>query len=230
MTPVQETTPRERQIAAILVALGAATLGTGLLLGPTPSADAAQALRDIDGFRTWYVMTNAIDLCGVLLLASGLLAVARAQVAFGGGLLPILGGVGNALGGALIALVVVLQSSVDTGVAGRFVNSSGVEQAMHLAVGRVVIEIDGAIFGVGFLLQMLGIASVALTFMIESGPRFSRGFLLLGVLLAGGASLMGIAAQFEDAFGRIEAVLGLFVLAWLVVLSAILWRRARAGW
>lgn len=30
---------------------------------------------------------------------------------------------------------------------------------------------------------------------------------------------MGIAALFEDAFGRLEALLGLFVLAWLIVLS-----------
>lgn len=212
--------------AALLVALGAATLAVGLLLGPTPSTDTAEALRDIDGFRDRYVLTNAIDLVGILVMAAGLLALARVQLAVGGGLPALLGGAANALGGGLIALVVVLQSSVDVGVAERFVDADGQAQAAHLAVAEAVFEINGAIFGVGFLLQMLGIALVAATFFLIPAPRLNRPFLIVGALLAGTASVMGIGALFDEIFGRLEALLGLVALVWLIVLSGMLWRRA----
>lgn len=219
----------ERRIAAILVALGAAVLGAGLLLGPTPSADTAQALRDIDGFRDRYILTNAVDLVGILLMGAGLLALARVQLALGGGLPALLGGVANALGGALIAIVVVLQSTVDTGIAARFVDASEAEQTAHLAVAEAALELDGAIFGVGFLFQMLGIALVAVTFMRLTAPRLNRVLLVVGAVLAGTASLMGLGALFDEAFGRLEALLGLVALAWLIVLSGVLWRQPHDG-
>ncbi|MDP1602964.1 MAG: hypothetical protein Q8M03_06825, partial [Legionella sp.] len=196
----------------------------GLLLGPTPSDDAAQALRDIDGFRARYIATNAIDLVGVLLLASGLIALGRLQLLAGGGAAAIIGGSANAAGGALIALTLVLQSTVEPAVAERFVAASTEGQAAALAVGEAVIEVSGAVFGTAFLLQMLGIALVAITFLVGSGPRINRPFLIVGALLALGASTMGIGALFEDTLGRVEALLGLVALLWLVVLAALVAR------
>ena len=49
----------------MLVAIGALVLGTGLMLGPTPSADASEALEDIDGFRTLYVVSNDNGSAGI---------------------------------------------------------------------------------------------------------------------------------------------------------------------
>ena len=209
---------------AVLTAAGAIVLGVGLLLGPTPSNDAAEALRDIHGFREQYVATNAVDLVGILLMNFGLIALARRQVQAGGDLHALVGGVANAAGGTLIALTVVIQSTVDPAVAERFVEASGATQATVLVVGETVFEIGGAVFGVGFLLQMLGIALVAATFLTGVGPRLNRAYLAVGTLLAAVASTMGIGALFDDVFGDIEALLGLVALLWLVGLSVLLTR------
>lgn len=215
---------RDWQVAAFLTALGAVVLGAGLLLGPTPSDDPAQALRDIDGFRARYIATNAIDLVGVLLLAAGLIALGRLQLQAGGGATAAVGAAANAAGGALIALTLVLQSTLDPAVAERFVAASAADQAAVLAAGQAALEVSGAVFGTAFLLQMLGIALLAITFIIGAGPRLNRPFLAVGALIALGASTMGIGALFEDALGQVEAMLGLVALLWLVVLSALVAR------
>jgi hypothetical protein len=194
------------------------------LLGPTPSDDAAQALRDVDGFRSRYIITNAIDLVGVLIMAAGLIAMARLQLREGGGSSALVAGAANAAGAVLIALTLVMQSTLDPAVAERFVEAAGGEQAAQLAVGEAVFELGGAVFGTGFLLQMLGIAVVALVFLGGAGPHVNRAFLVAGALLASIASTMGIAALFDPVFGDVEALLGLAALVWLVALSVLLFR------
>lgn len=210
--------------ASLLVAVGAIVLGIGLLLGPTPSNDSAQALRDIDEFHTRYVVTNAIGLVGILIMGAGLVTLARLQMSDHGGATALIGGVANASGAVLIALTVVLQSTVDPAAAQRFVVAAPPDQAAMLAIGETVTEFGGAVFGVGFLLQMIGIALVAVTFLTGVGPRLNRVFLMVGALLAVGASTMGIGALFEDVMGDIEALLGLIALAWLIGLCALLER------
>lgn len=210
--------------ASVLVAVGAAMLGIGLLLGPTPSDDPAQAMRDIDSFSGRYIVTNAVDLVGILGMASGLIALGHVQFVAGGGASALVAAAANTAGAVLIALTLVLQSTVDPAVAEQFVAASGDESAALLSIGRTVMDIDGAVFGLGFLLQMLGIAGVALTFLRGAGPRLNRPFLFVGGVLALGASTTGIAALFEDTFGDVEALLGLIALLWLVALSVLLLR------
>lgn len=214
--------------AALVVAVGALVLGTGLLLGPTPGNEPEQALRDIAAFRGKYILTNVIDLVGILIMASGLIAFARLQLVTGGGALAVVGGAANVSGGALIVLTLVLQSTVEPTVAERFAHAGAADRPYWLALGETVITIDGAVFGTAFLLQMAGIALVAVTFLNGAGPRVNRWFLTAGAFLATGASTMGIAALFEDVFGEVEAVLGLLALLWLVVLSILLARTEHA--
>lgn len=48
------------------------------MAGPTPGDDAELALRRIDGWRTWYVATNVIDLVAILVMTAGLFLLCRA--------------------------------------------------------------------------------------------------------------------------------------------------------
>ena len=63
-------TERPWRVPGMLVAIGALVLAAGLLLGPGPGTDTAQALENIEGFRARYVATNAVDLLGALVLVA----------------------------------------------------------------------------------------------------------------------------------------------------------------
>ncbi len=211
----------------ILIAAGALILGTGLMLGPGPGADTAEALENIEGFRTRYVMTNAVDLVGAVVMVAGLLALARLQSIRGGGLLPLLGAVASALGGLMLVLTLVLQSAVDPELAERYMAASGETREAHLAVAEAVFDIDAVVFGVAFLFTMGGIALLAAASLAGAGPRLNRPLLLAGALLAAGASGTALLVPFgaPEAYGVVESILGLLVLVWLVVLGVMLARR-----
>ena len=210
----------------MLVAIGALVLAAGLLLGPGPGTDTAQALENIEGFRARYVATNAVDLVGALVLVAGLLATARLQLATRGGLLALLGGVASALGGLMLVLTLVLQSSVDPELAERYVAASGAERATHLAVAEAIFDLDAVVFGVGFLLTMGGIALIAVAALASGAPRANRWLLLTGIVLSAGASTTALLVPFgaPDGYAVVESVLGLIVLVWLVVLGTLIAR------
>ena len=212
------------QPAGILIAAGAFLLGAGLMLGPGPGTDTAQALENIEGFRTRYVATNAVDLVGVLVMVSGLLVLARLQSLRGGGLLSLLGAVASALGGLMLVLTLVLQSAVDPELAERYVAASGEAREAHLAVAEAVFDIDAVVFGVGFLFTMGGIALLAGAALAGAGPALSRPFLLVGTALAAVASGTALLVPFgaPDDYAVVESILGLIVLVWLVALGTML--------
>ena len=223
--------PRDWRVAGVITAVGALVLVTGLMLGPTPDEELAEALRDIDSFRTRYVATNLIDFVGAAIMFVGLLVLVRLQMrTIGGSLLALLGGVGVTVGGALFLLVLIVESAVHPEIAARFVEASGTEQQAHLAAGQAMLDLDAAVFGVSFTLMMAGIAAIAGAFLAGAGPRLNRVFLWVGVVLAALASPSAIAYLFEptQAFGQLEPILGLAVLLWLVVLGTLLWTTERA--
>ncbi|MBM3934293.1 MAG: hypothetical protein FJ319_08340 [SAR202 cluster bacterium] len=211
--------------AGAITAVGSVVLIVGLMLGPTLGEETADALRDIAGFRTMYVLTNMISFAGALVIAAGLLAIARLQAEHRpDSAIAVWSGAASAAGGALTLLTLVLESVVEPAIAERFV--AGADQAAHLAVAQAVTDIDGSVFGLGFMLFMAGIALAGLGLVLGAGPRLNRWFLLAGVALAVVASPTGIAYLFDAtrAFGQMEPYLGLSVLVWLVALGAMLWR------
>jgi hypothetical protein len=217
------------RLGGVLVSLGAVILAVGLLLGPTPGEDPADALRDIAGFRTMYVITNMIDFAGILVMAAGLLAIARLQVATTAPLMGMLAGAASVSGGVLILLTLLIESTVEPDVAQRFVDAANQDQAAHLAAGQVIGDLGDAVFGLGFMLLMGGIAAMAIGLVRGDGRGINRWFLLAGITLAMLASPTGIAFLFDATrgFGRLEPFLGLAVLIWLTALGILLWRTRR---
>lgn len=220
------TTPHPWRVPGALTALGAAVLATGLLLGPGPGTDTARALENIEGFRTRYVATNAVDLVGALVLVAGLLAIARLQLGTRAGLWALLGGAASALGGLMLVLTLVLQSAVDPELAERYVSASGAERATHLAIAEAIFDLDAVVFGVGFLLTMGGIALIGVAAIVGDAPRANRWLLLAGILLSAGASTTALLVPFgaPDGYAVVESILGLIVLVWLVVFGTLIAR------
>lgn len=224
MSVREDPLTRRWRTSGVLIAAGAFILGAGLMLGPGPGTDTAEALDSIEGFRTRYVITNAVDLVGVLVMVSGLLALARLQSLGGGGVLSLLGAVASALGGLMLVLTLVLQSAVDPELAERYVAASGEAREAHLAVAEAVFDIDAVVFGIGFLFTMGGIALLAGASLAGAGPQSNRSFVLVGVVLAAGASGTALLVPFgaPEAYAMVESILGLIVLVWLVVLGTML--------
>ncbi len=224
--PVAAAALHPWRIPGVLAAAGAFILGVGLLLGPGPGSDTAEALENIEGFRTRYVVTNAVDLVGVLVLVAGLLAIARLQLPTRGSLLALLGGAATALGGLMLVLTLVLQSAVDPALAERYVDAGGADRATHLAVAEAIFDLDAVVFGVGFLLTMGGIALIAAAALAGGAPRANRWLLLAGVVLAAGASFTALLVPFgaPEDYAVVESVLGLVVIAWLVVFGTLIAR------
>ena len=209
-----------------LIAVGALILGVGLLLGPDTGSDTVEALENLEGFRTRYVVTNAVDIVGVVVMVAGLVGLARLQMLGSGGLLPLLGATASALGGLGLVLTLVLQSAVDPELAERYAAASGDARAMHLAVAEAIFDLDAVVFGVAFLFTMAGIALLVVASLlgIAGLPVLNRPFLLVGVVLAGGASGTALLVPFgaPEPYAVVESILGLNVLAWLVPFGVLL--------
>ncbi len=221
--------------AAGFVVAGALVMFAGLMLGPTPGTDPADALRRIDDTRTLYVATNGVDLIGVALLGVGLLLVARLLASGVDGVAEgAVGGVAAAVGTTLVAVVLVIQTAVDPGIAGRFVSASGAEAATQLAVGRAFLDFEGGLFGIAIMAEMTGIACLAagLARQVARGlaPHVDARVALFGAAIAGLAAVTGVGF-FADGLAwleRIEALCSLATLVWLVVAGVLLYRAARA--
>lgn len=209
--------------------LGALVLLGGLMSGPTPEGDVAAALRDIDGFRTRYVITNLVDFAGATIMVVGLLMLAnlRARSA-GGSLLATLGGLGVAIGGALFLLVLLIESVVHPAIAAQYMGAPQTQQEGYLVAGQAMMALDAAIFGVAFMLMMAGIAAVLGALLARESPAVNRLVLWAGIAMAALASPSAIAYLFEPTrgFGALEPLFGLAVLVCLVILGALLWRAA----
>jgi hypothetical protein len=224
------------RLGAALAALGALTMLVGLMLGPTPGTDAESALRRIDETRTMYVVTNAIDLVGVAVLVVGLFVIARLLAAgAGGSLTAAAGGAAVVVGTALVALVLVVQTVVDPGIAERFVAAGDADAATQLAVGRAFLDFEGGLFGIAIMVEMAGIAAIGLALAREAArgraPHVDTRIVIAGVVIAAAAGLTGIGF-FVDALGwleRLEALCSLATLVWVVLLGALLYRAARVA-
>ena len=219
---------RDRRRAGVLTGIGAVTLFAGLMAGPTPGPEPADALRNIERTRTLYMATNVVDLVGIAILASGLLALARLQAQRPSApLRALLAGEGVVAGSVLIAAVLAVQSTLDPALASRFVMAGGQDPDMALAIAAAVFEAERGVFGVGLAIEMAGIACLAATF--RGDPEFGgrRVWWGIGTLAASLAALLGLATLFIDdvLLTRGEASLSLVTLLWLAGTGFWLTRR-----
>jgi hypothetical protein len=222
------------RIAAALIALGSLVMFAGLMLGPTPGTDPEAALRRIDDTRSMYVATNAVDLVGVGVLLVDLFVIARLLAAGAdGSLAGAVGGAAVVTGSALIAVVLVIQTFVDPGIAQRFVVAGAGDAATELAVGRAFLDFEAALFGVAIMVEMAGIACLGVALARGAGrahaPRVDARVVIAGAAIAAAAGATG-PGFFVDALGwleRLEALCSLATLVWLVLLGALLYRAAR---
>jgi hypothetical protein len=222
-----ETPVGTRKIPGLLVATGSLVLLAGLLAGPTPGDEPAEALRRIDEFRTRYILTNGIDFIGILILTVGLLGLARMladeqRASYVG----MLAWAGVLSGGVMLVAVLTFESTVIPSNAERYVAATADGQAIQLAIGEAMLELDAAVFGVALMLYMFGVAGIFYMLLPGTWPRLNRMFLLAGLLLASIASLTGMFFLFEpvEALGRLEPVFSLAALVWLVALGVLLSR------
>lgn len=223
------------RVAAAFVAVGAVVMFVGLMLGPTPGADPAAALRRIDDTRALYVVTNGVDLIGVGVLAVGLLLVARLLASGPGGVAEaVAGGTAVVVGSALVGVVLVIQTVVDPGIAERFVGGDAAAAATELALGRAFLDFEAGLFGMAIMLEMAGIAALAVGCARQvaraRAPHVDARLLAAGAAVAAVAGVTGIGF-FVDALGwleRLEAVCSLATLVWLVAFGVLLYRAARA--
>ncbi len=213
--------------AGALVTLGGVVLFVGLMTGPTPGEDAAQALRNIDHSSLWYISTNIVDIIGVFILIAGFACLARLlllSVRQPG--LALAAGVGMLLGGSLLLLVLVPQTVVDPGIASRYVAGSESEQATQLALAKAMFNFEEGLFALALLLEMSGVAVTALALVRAAGPAIDRRFLGFGALVSFLAGLIGVAGLVKplDSVAAVEPVFSLFALLWLIALGVVLYR------
>ncbi len=210
-----------------LIALGGLVLFIGLMTGPTPGDDAAEALRNIDHSSLWYVSTNVVDIIGVLILLAGFASLARLLLNSadqpGASVLAV---VGMLLGASLLLLVLVPQTVVDPNIASRYVSGSESEQGTQLAVARAMFDFEGGLFALALLLEMWGVAAAALALVRAAGPAIDRRFLRFGAVVSFLAGLTGVLALVEPlgSVSAVEPVFSLFALLWLIAFGVVLYR------
>jgi len=217
---------RDRRRAGALTGVGAVTLFAGLMAGPTPGPEPAEALRNIE--RTLYVATNIVDLVGIAILACGLLALARLEAQRPGApLRALLAGEGVVAGSVLIAAVLAVQSTLDPALASRFIAADAPDPNMQLAIGSAVFEAERGVFGVGLAIVMAGIACLAATLRGDAEMGGRRVWWHVGTFAAGLTSLLGLATLLVDdvLLARGEASLSLVTLLWLAGTGFWLTRR-----
>jgi heme A synthase len=91
-----------------------------------------------------------------------------------------------------------------------------------------MFEAERGVFGVGLVIEMAGIASLASTLRRDAGRRRARLWCAVGVLLAGVTALVGVVTILVGAdlrVGQAEALLSLVTLFWVAATGIWLTRR-----
>lgn len=215
--------------AGWMLAVGTVVLFIGLMTGPTPGADSAGALRNIDEQRTRYVVTNLVDMVGAFVMLAGFAVIARVQLQRPGTrVLAVLGAIGTIIGCAFFELVLVLETAVDPALARRFVESGEAEAGRYLAIAESVFDFETGLFGLTLLLILWGAAALGLCAWRDREPRLPVWFVIGGVAVCGVAGLTAPAYNFEalKVFGRLEPVLSILALLWITAFGVVVARRS----
>jgi hypothetical protein len=211
----------------VLIAAGSLILLLGLLAGPTPSEDPATALQDISSFQDRWILTNGIDLIGLVLLVVGVGVLSRLIATSGTSMiLTSAANLGAALGGLLIGAVLVIQTTVDVGLAANYTASTGGEQNAYAILASAVLDLEAGLFALGLVLFMFAVASVSLALDQTQVPPLQSWFLYVGVGLTVLSGLTGFALLIEALrpFARMEPYFALAALLWLAILGGMISR------
>ena len=204
-------------------------LGTFLHPSGADPNDASAAFREYAADRLW-IASHLAQFFGIALITVGLLALYRSLSATGAAGIARVAVVGAVASLALVAALqavdgIALKVMVDSWVAAPPQDQAALFQATF-AVRQIEIGLAsfmGIVFGLTFVLYGIGVTQ-------------SRGYpTWLGwwaVVAGAGVLLAGVVAAytgFSDLFMTLNMSASTLLLVWVVVVGALMWRRASAA-
>lgn len=217
----------DNQIAAVCAFAGAMLLGFGTSLHPMQADpnNAAAAFAEYAADRPW-VLTHLMQFAGVAGIVAALLILAR-QLEPGGGALPRLASAGAIASLALAAALQAVDGIALKAMADAWAAAPPAEKEAAFHAAFAVRQIELGLASLSSL--VFGVTSALFGAALRNDQNFPRWHGQLAILGGAGIAFAGLVmarTAFSETAMAILMPSSLLLLAWIVALGAVMWRRA----